>query len=302
METPSTSRPDGSTRVAPDFRRLEPRATMRRLHALRSAIFALAVVCALSATRVMAQPAPANDPAAAGETRRLVLRFLTEADFPPFNYYDEEGVLTGFNVDLARAICLEASVACDVQVRPWDELMIALNRGEADAVIAGHTVSARLLQQVDFTDRYFHTPARFAGRRDGEKLEITPESLDGRRIGVTKGTTHEAYLKAFFRYSTIQTFDTVESTRDALASGKVDLIFDDGISLGFWVSGTGSRECCELRGGAFQEPKFFGDGLAIAVPKRDPALKSLLNRALRQVRHSGRFEELVLRYFPNRVY
>ena len=275
---------------------------MRRLRAFLSAIVTMMLMIGVSEAMAQTQAPASGEAAAGGETRRLILRFLTDADFPPFNYYDEEGVLTGFNVDLARAICLEAGVACDVQVRPWDELMLALNRGEADAVIAGHTISARLLRSVDFTDRYFHTPARFAGRRGAERIEITPEALDGKKIGVTRNTTHEAYLKAFFRYSAIQAFETADETRDALAAGKVDLIFDDGISLGFWVSGTNSKECCELRGGAFLEPKFFGDGLAIAVPRRDPALKSLLNRALHGVRESGRFEELVLRYFPNRVY
>jgi polar amino acid transport system substrate-binding protein len=275
---------------------------MRRLRAFLSAIVTMMLMIGVSGAMAQTQPPASGEAASGGETRRLILRFLTDADFPPFNYYDEEGVLTGFNVDLARAICLEAGVACDVQVRPWDELMLALNRGEADAVIAGHTISARLLRSVDFTDRYFHTPARFAGRRGAERIEITPEALDGKKIGVTRNTTHEAYLKAFFRYSAIQAFENADETRDALAAGKVDLIFDDGISLGFWVSGTNSKECCELRGGAFLEPKFFGDGLAIAVPRRDPALKSLLNRALHGVRESGRFEELVLRYFPNRVY
>lgn len=293
---------DDSINVVPELHCLEPHAKMRRLRAFLSAIVTMMLIAGISGAMAQTQAPASGESAAGGETRRLILRFLTDADFPPFNYYDEEGVLTGFNVDLARAICLEAGVACDVQVRPWDELMLALNRGEADAVIAGHTISARLLRSVDFTDRYFHTPARFAGRRGAERIEITPEALDGKKIGVTRNTTHEAYLKAFFRYSAIQAFENADETRDALAAGKVDLIFDDGISLGFWVSGTNSKECCELRGGAFLEPKFFGDGLAIAVPRRDPALKSLLNRALHGVRESGRFEELVLRYFPNRVY
>ena len=271
-------------------------------------LVALALILAACAIPALAQSPPAGNAspgagAPAEETRRLVLRFLTDGDFPPFNYYDEEGVLTGFNVDLARAICLEASVACDVQVRPWDEMMIALGRGEAEAVIAGHAVTSRLLRNVDFSDRYFHTPARFAGRRDAaDRLEVTPEALDGKRIGVARGTAHEAYLRAFFRYGTIQVFENPDMARDALMAGKVDLVFDDGISLSFWVSGTNSKECCELKGGAFMEPKFFGDGLAIAVPKRDPALKALINRSLKRVRESGRFEELVLRYFPNRVY
>lgn len=245
---------------------------------------------------------PEDDPAAASGTRRLVLRFLTDGDFPPFNYFDEEGVLTGFNVDLARAICLEASTSCDIQARPWDALIQLMNRGEADAVIAGHKISPTLLNSVDFTDRYFHTPARFAGRRGAEEMEITPEGLDGKRIGVVQGTAHEAYLKTFFRFSTIREFENPELARDALMSGDVDLLFDDGISLSFWVAGTASRECCELTGGAFHEAKFFGDGLAIAVPKRDQELKHLVNQALKRVRASGRYEELVLRYFPNRVY
>jgi hypothetical protein len=59
------------------------------------------------------------------------------------------------------------SVACDFQVKPWEELLPSVAKGEVDAAIAGHVVSARALKQVDFTDRYFHTAARFAGRRDG---------------------------------------------------------------------------------------------------------------------------------------
>ena len=48
--------------------------------------------------------------------------------------------------------------------------------------------------------------------------------------------------------------------------------------------------------------RFFGDGIAIAIPKSDPEIKGLLNDALKKVRASGRFEELVQRYFPVRIY
>jgi polar amino acid transport system substrate-binding protein len=264
----------------------------------------LAIVALAGMRHAGAQGSAPAASASEGEEaeRRLVLRFLTEADFPPFNYYDDDGVLTGFNVDLARAICIDVGAACDIQVRPWEELLSAMNRGEADAVIASHAVSASALGMVDFTDRYFHTPGRFAGRRHGPKLDITPEGLDGRQIGVARGTAHEAYLRTFFRDSKIQAFENSELARDDLILGKVDVIFDDGISLAFWVGGTSSKDCCELKGGPFHEPKFFGDGIAIAVPKRDPQLKVLLNSALRRIRASGRYEELVLRYFPNRVY
>ena len=246
---------------------------------------------------------PAADPAEPQAIpRRVAIRFLTDSDYPPFNYYDEDNVLTGFNVDIARAVCLELAAACDIQVRPWAELLIALRRGEADAVIASHAVSASALRMVDFTDRYYHTPARFAGKRNAGRLDATPEGLEGKKIAVTKGSAHEAYLRTFFRDSPIRVFDTPELARDALIGGAADLLFDDGISLAFWLNGTASKACCEFKGGPFGEPKYFGDGVAIAVSREDPQLKGLINAALRRMRESGRYEELVLRYFPLRAF
>ena len=234
--------------------------------------------------------------------RRVAIRFLTESDFPPFHYYDEEGVLTGFNIDIARAVCLELAAACDIQARPWDELVPTLRAGNADAIIASHAITPSLLAQVEFTDRYYYTPAWFAGRRDAARSTPTPEGLAGKKLGIVQGSPHEAYLRAFFRESAIVVFGSSELSRDALASAKIDLVFDDGISLGFWLNGTQSRECCEFRGGPYVEPKYFGDGIGIIVGKRDAQLKGLINQALRRVRESGRYEELLLRYFPNRLY
>ncbi len=234
--------------------------------------------------------------------RRVVIRFLTDSDFPPFNFYDEDGTLIGFNIDLARAICLELSTACDIKARPWEDLFKGLQAGEADGVIAAHKVTAAGLHDVAFTDRYFYTPGRFAGRIGTGDLEITPAALDGKRIGVGKGTSHEAFLKAFFRDSPLIAFETADLAREALAADKVDYIFDDGISLAFWLNGTLSRQCCEMKGGPYLEPKYFGEGLAIAVAKNDPEIRLLINDALKKIRASGRFEELVQRYFPVRIY
>lgn len=273
-------------------------------------LFVGAVACAgllpgATAQQKQPQPAPpAAQPAEEAEPlpRRVAIRFLTDSDYPPFNYYDEDNALTGFNVDIARSICVELAAACDIQVRAWQELLPALRRGEADAVIASHAVSANALKAVDFSDRYYHTPARFAGKRGSGRLDVTPEGLEGRKIAVAKGTAHEAYLRTFFRDSSIRAYDSPELARDALISGTVELLFDDGIGLAFWLNGTGSKACCEFKGGPFGEPKYFGDGVAVAVNKEDQQLKLLINSALRRLRENGRFEELMLRYFPLRAF
>jgi polar amino acid transport system substrate-binding protein len=266
---------------------------------LLSGLLLAVALAALAPTAAISQESATGE---AAETRRVVVRFLTEGDFPPFNYLDEDGVLNGFNVDLARALCNEIGAACDIRVRPWDELLVALKRGEADAIIAGHAVTAEALRDVEFTDRYFYTPGRFAAKLETEKVEITPDQLYNRSIAVARGTPHEAFLKTFFRDSKVQVFQTAEQAREALQQGKTDYVFDDGIGLAFWINGTLSRRCCELRGAPFFEPRFFGDGVAIAVPRNDPQIKALLNAALQKVRASGRFDELVSRYFPHRVF
>jgi polar amino acid transport system substrate-binding protein len=280
---------------------------LARKRAALALLFVGIAGCAAWPAPAVAQAPTATPPGSDSDAeqplpRRVAIRFLTDSDYPPFNYYDEDSVLTGFNVDIARAICLELAAACDIQARAWDELLPALRRGETDAVIASHAISGSALKAVDFTDRYYHTPARFAGKRGGGRIDVTPEALEGRRIAVNKGTAHEAYLRTYFRDSSIRAFDTPELARDALITGAVDFLFDDGISLAFWLNGTASKACCEFKGGPFGEPKYFGDGVAIAVSRDDPQLKMLINAALRRLRESGRYEELVLRYFPLRAF
>jgi polar amino acid transport system substrate-binding protein len=247
-----------------------------------------------------APPSTTLEPRNAG--RRAAIRFLTESDYPPFNYFDEDGQLTGFNVDLAKAICLELAATCDVQVRPWADLINAVKRGEGDAVIASHTASARVLQEVAVTDRYYHTPARFVGLKGAAGLDITPSGLDGRKIAVAKGTAHEAFLRAFFTLSKIQDYENADLARDAVRNRTADLLFDDGIGLVFWLNGEASKLCCEFKGGPFMEPRYFGDGVGILVQKEDTQLRLLLNSALKRLRETGRQEELMLRYFPLRAY
>ncbi len=270
-----------------------------------AAALALVALFALPPAASFAQEDEPEAPITEGgteATRRVVIRFLTESDFPPFNFYDEDGVLVGFNVDVARAICQDLNTACDIKVRPWGELLLALKRGEADAVIAAHAVTPQALAEVDFTDRYFYTPGRFAGKLGGDAVEMTPEGLDGKRIGVAKSTAHEAYLKAFFRSSAIKSYENADVARDALIQGQVDYVFDDGISLIFWLHGTASKRCCEVKGGPYLEPEFFGDGIAIAVPKNDQQIKTMINGALARLRASGRLDEITERYFPVKVY
>lgn len=232
----------------------------------------------------------------------VALRFVTETDYPPFNYRDEDGTLTGFNVDLARAICRELEITCDIETLDWSRLLPALKKDEADAVIASLAIAPQTIAQADFTDSYYATPAKFLVRNESKVEGVDPEDLQSVKIGVVKDTAHEAYLKHFFAESEIVSFDTDDAARQALKDAKIELLFGDAISSMFWINGSDSAGCCQFRGRGFLEAKYFGEGVGIAVDKGNIRLKEVLNYALARVRATGRLEELLLRYFPLAIY
>jgi len=227
---------------------------------------------------------------------------LTEPDYPPFNYYDEEGQLTGFNVDLARAICRELAVNCEINAGEWNTLIPSLQNNEADAVVASLAISGKSLGQVDFTGRYYSTPARFAAKAGSGIGEISVAALNRKRIAVVQGSAHEAFLRDFFDGAKIMPYPTPAEAREGLKNGDADLLFGDGISLMFWIQGTDSARCCEFKGEGYSEPRYFGDGVGIAVKKGNRRLREVLDYALARVKASGRYEELMLRYFPLPLY
>jgi len=231
-------------------------------------------------------------------SRISIIRFLTETDYPPFNYAGSDGAPAGFNVDLARLICEEMKVACTIQMRRFDTLIASLNSNNGDAVIASIAETPEMRKHVDFSDSYYRTPARFVARRDFTLDDIRPETLEARKIAVVTGTAHEAYLRALFTEAELHPYPNEEAARDALKKGEVDLLFGDGISLSFWLNGTDSAGCCEFRGGPYTESRFFGEGVGIAVRRGNDLLRQAFNWALFRLWEKGQFTDLWLRYFP----
>ena len=264
-------------------------------------MFLLAIFLAAIQSTAFAQD-DANGNFIEDPTQRTFIRFLTTDDFPPFNTVDEENTLTGFNVDLARLICQDLSIACDIKAIAWNNLLPALKANNADVIIAAHRVTAALSRDFSFSKRYFYTPARFAVRRNAPEFATTPTGLDGRSVAVVRGSAHAAYLVAFFHNTNVIQFSTPELARQALQTGRADAVFDDGISLIFWANGTVSRACCVLRGGPYFEPRYFGDGIAMVVRKGDRQMKRLLDQSIDRLQANGRFREIVEKFFPIRVY
>jgi polar amino acid transport system substrate-binding protein len=233
-------------------------------------------------------------------TRVSVIRFLTETDYPPFNFAGSDGNPQGFNIDLARMICeeLKKDLPCTIQMRRFETLVPALNANQGDAAIASIMASPEMRAKVDFTDSYYRTPARFVTKRDSPIEDPLPERLEGKKVAVVANTAHEAYIKALFTEVEVRAYPTADVARLALRRGDVDLLFGDAITLAFWLNGTDSENCCAFRGGPYIDSRYFGEGVGIAVKKGNDIVRLALNWALFRVWEQGRFTDLWLRYFP----
>ena len=231
-------------------------------------------------------------------SRLTQIRFLTEVDYPPFNYAGPDGSHAGFNVDLARMICEELKVTCTVQMRRFDTLLDALAENRGDAVMASIAVTPQTRARVDFSDPYYRTPARFVALRSAKIDDVRPEQLEGKKVAVVAGTAHEAYLKTLFTEVELLSYATPDAARDALRTGQVDLLFGDGITLAFWLNGSESGGCCVFVGGPFTESRYFGEGVGIAVRRGNDTLRLAFNWTLFKLWEKGKFSDLWLRYFP----
>jgi polar amino acid transport system substrate-binding protein len=292
----------------------------RSRFAAAAILAALALIAALAGSRpavaqTQAPQAPqAQPPSAAASTpgfwdprrrperpdigRITLIRFMTEVDYPPFNYAGPDGNPAGFNVDLARLICEELHVTCTVQMRRFDTLFDALNDNRGDAAIASISVTPDARKRADFSDPYYRPVSRFVVRHDTKMDDVTPERIEGKKVAVVAGTAQEQYLRALFTEAELRPYRTPEAAREALRRREVDLLFGDGYSLAFWLNGTDSAGCCEFAGGPFVESRYFGEGIGVAVKRGNDTLRMAINWALFRLWEKGRFTDLWLRYFP----
>jgi polar amino acid transport system substrate-binding protein len=229
------------------------------------------------------------------------LRIAVDEDFPPFSYKEQTGALNGFNVAIANAICEDLRLTCEFSARRWDDLMPALERGEVDAVIAGVNVTEQAVETADFTGAYYRSLARFAVRKQNPIVKADMRSLAGKRVGVVRGSSHEAWINEYFPRSNIRSFATLKEGLDALHAGVVDAFFGDALQIMFWLTGSVSQDCCRFVAGGYNDPNYFSGGMAIAVKRGNTELRDVLDYGLDRLQSSGRFAQIFRRYFPMSV-
>ncbi|CCI16390.1 Amino-acid ABC-transporter permease protein [Microcystis aeruginosa PCC 9806] len=214
-------------------------------------------------------------------------RVATEATFPPFEF-QQGGQLTGFDIDLMRAIGKEADLNIDFRNLPFDGIIPALQARTVEAAISGMTITSERAQAISFSRPYFRAGLAIAVREDNKTIKNF-EDLKGKRIAVQIGTTG-ALEATKIPGAVVSQFDSAALALQELINGRVEAVVNDKPVTLYAIKQAGLRGVKVV--GELLTEEFYG----IALPKNSPYLQ-LINDALGRVIESGQYDVIFRQWF-----
>ncbi|MDY2698527.1 MAG: basic amino acid ABC transporter substrate-binding protein [Lachnospiraceae bacterium] len=217
-----------------------------------------------------------------------VLTVGTNAEFPPFEYVDDNGEPDGFDMALIKAIGEKLGVEVVIDNMEFASLVSSIG-SKIDVAIAGMTVTPERQESVNFSDSYYEAVQYVILPADSEIA--TADDLVGKTIGVQLGTTGD-FIASDIADTTVSQYNKAVDAVNDLINGRVDcVIVDKNPALVFEAKFEGQVVAVDGAQFAFEPEEY-----AIAMPKDDAALAEQINAALEEIKADGTFDELVKTY------
>ena len=230
------------------------------------------------------------------------VRIGVEGAYPPFSFMTPEGKLDGFDIDIAKALVKAMGAEIELVAQDWDGIIPALLARKYDGIIASMSITEERKKKVAFSNKYYNTPAKFVCKK-GTVKEFTKETLKGKNVGVQRATTHDRYLTDNYgKDVTIKRYASQDDAYLDMAAGRLDFLLADSVALaeGF-LKKPGGKDF-EFVGPDMLDVKWFGEGVGVAIRKKDTDLVEMFNKAIDQIRADGTYKKIQDKYFDFNVY
>jgi arginine/ornithine transport system substrate-binding protein len=233
----------------------------------------------------------------------MPMRIGIEAAYPPFAMKTPEGNITGFDYDIGNALCEEMKVKCVWIEQEFDGLIPALKVRKFDAVLSSLAITEDRLKSVDFTNKYYSTPAKLV-MKSGTVMNDPLVDLKGKKVGVQRASIYDRFATAQFAPAGVEVvrYGSQNEIFLDLAAGRLDTTLADAVNIDDGFLKTDAGKGFALVGPDFTEAKYFGDGVGIAVRKGDKATAEKFNTAIAAIRANGKYQEVQNKYFTFNVY
>ncbi len=231
------------------------------------------------------------------------LRIGIEAAYPPFAFKTPDGQIAGFDYDIGNALCEEMKVECKWIEQEFDGLIPALKVRKFDAVLSSMSITEDRKKSVDFTGKYYATPAKLA-MKAGTEIKDPLVDLKGKKVGVQRASIYDRYATEMFAPAGVEVvrYSSQNEIFLDLTSGRLDATLADVVNIDDGFLKTDAGKGFALVGPDYTDEKYFGNGAGIAVRKGDKALADKISAAILAIRANGKYKEVQDKYFQFNVY
>ncbi len=217
----------------------------------------------------------------------------TEPTYPPFDTTDEDGNIVGFDMDLLNAIAEDQGFKVEYQAFEFDAIIPAIKAGNADIVAAGMNVTAERAEKVDFSDKYFDSGKVIIVKKDNDKINKAEDLTADMKVAAQIGTTEAEYVQDLESKGQIKEAVVLNQTTQCilqLQNGDVDaVVMDAPVAKYYETKNSDTIKQVE----SLIDPA----EMAFAVTKGNTDLLEKINAGLKNVKDSGKYDELVAKWF-----
>lgn len=215
-----------------------------------------------------------------------VIRIAMSGAYPPFNFVNDENQVVGFDPAIGTEIAKRMGLEAEIITTAWDGIIGGLLANKYDAIVGSMTITDERAEVVDFVGPYY-SDKRAIFTKPGSGI-TSLEDLDGKKVGLTLGETHEDWARE--RGYSINTYKGLPELLLELENGRVDAIVNDSIAAVLAMKEKG--QAFEMFGDPTTEP--FGAG--IAIRQGSPELAAEMQVALDSMMADGTYVELAVKW------
>ncbi len=238
----------------------------------------------------IAPPTSESAPAGAGAAS---YRVAILDDAPPFSFTGRFRVRTGFDVDLANALCRTLKARCEVTPMAAEDLVQALVDRRVAFAVATPAITSQPAVPVSFSAPYLSLSVRF----------VTPATLrrdvedDDARYGALIGTSQAAYLRrTYTQPQAVHLYPNADGMWIDLALGRLDGVLAPAITARREFLATPIGSTFQFAPAAAEGENILARAASIGIRAQDPDLVATINAALAEVKASGEFAEILARH------
>ena len=223
-----------------------------------------------------------------GDVRgRGALRVAIAGSVPPYNAYRPDGAAEGSDVDIARALARDLGVRLEIVRLTNADRITAIETGAVDVVVSSLSITPEREQQVGFSIPYARLYVVLAGR---PALRVNGYAdLAGLEVGVTRNTASGALVARFAPRARRVDFESDMMLIEAAAAGRLDLFSTQNAVL----DAVNQRAGYKMFEGKFVQQEM---DVAIAMPRRERALRAWVNAWVFEQLRNGRLNEIYRRH------